>query len=187
MTVGPEYFDDMYADDPDPWGFESRWYERRKYAVTLASLPLERYGRAFEPGCSIGVLTALLAERVDELVAWEPHPQAAGRAAARLRSHPWVTVEEASIPDRWPEGVFDLVVLSEVAYYLDGAAFTRLLERLDGGLARGGDLVAVHFDGTTDYPRSAAEVHGSLDDVVGHEPLVSHRDEGFLLDVWRRA
>ena len=68
MTVGTEYFDGMYAASPDPWGFESRWYERRKYAVTMALLPAERYRDAFEPGCSIGVMTGLLAGRCDRLL-----------------------------------------------------------------------------------------------------------------------
>ena len=36
-------FDDMYARSDDPWGFTSRWYERRKYAISLAMLPQERY------------------------------------------------------------------------------------------------------------------------------------------------
>lgn len=37
----------------DPWDFESRWYEQRKYALSAAMLPKPRYRRAFEPGCSI--------------------------------------------------------------------------------------------------------------------------------------
>ena len=57
MTLSPSYFDDMYAANRDPWSLASRWYEQRKYAVTLACLTRPRYRRAFEPGCSIGVLT----------------------------------------------------------------------------------------------------------------------------------
>ena len=32
-------FEERYARDPDPWGFATRWYEARKYALTLAALP----------------------------------------------------------------------------------------------------------------------------------------------------
>jgi Nodulation protein S (NodS) len=68
MTTVPEtlragYFDGMYQAAADPWRFEDRWYERRKYAIALAMLPAERYRAAFEPGCSIGVLTRMLAPR----------------------------------------------------------------------------------------------------------------------------
>ncbi|KPC81578.1 SAM-dependent methyltransferase, partial [Streptomyces sp. NRRL F-6602] len=59
----------MYADAPDPWRLADRWYEHRKYTLTLASLPRRRYRRAFEPGCSVGVLTRMLAGRCEEVVA----------------------------------------------------------------------------------------------------------------------
>jgi hypothetical protein len=54
VTLPPAYFDAMYQAAADPWGFGDRWYEQRKYAVSLAMLPAVRYRSAFEPGCSIG-------------------------------------------------------------------------------------------------------------------------------------
>ena len=57
------YFTDMYAEASDPWGLAERWYEQRKYAITVAMLPQPRYRHAFEPGCSVGVLTERLAGR----------------------------------------------------------------------------------------------------------------------------
>ena len=48
-------FAELYAAG-DPWRADSL-YERRKRAVVLASLPRERYRRAFEPGCGAGELT----------------------------------------------------------------------------------------------------------------------------------
>ena len=33
------YFDRMYAGADDPWQLSARWYEQRKYAITLALLP----------------------------------------------------------------------------------------------------------------------------------------------------
>ncbi len=64
-----QYFEDLYAKDPDPWRFASSDYERRKYKVTLAALPRGRYARALEVGCSIGGLTQKLAARCDRLLA----------------------------------------------------------------------------------------------------------------------
>ena len=104
-SLGQEFFDDFYGDQPDPWGFESRWYERRKRAITMASLPRETFRRAFEPGCSIGVLTAELATRcrrgcwrpTSRSVRWSP-------PAARLSGIPGVRFEQRRIPDEWPSG-----------------------------------------------------------------------------------
>ena len=60
-SLGQQYFDGFYGSGVDPWGFETRWYEERKRAITLASLPRQRFRSAFEPGCAIGVLTQELA------------------------------------------------------------------------------------------------------------------------------
>jgi len=57
------YFDRIYSESEDPWQLGGRWYEQRKYAITLALLPYRRYRHAFEPGCSIGVLTEQLTAR----------------------------------------------------------------------------------------------------------------------------
>ena len=81
VTLPPAYFDAMYQGAADPWGFEDRWYEQRKYAVSLALLPAARYRSAFEPGCSIGVLTRMLAGRCDELLSCDV-------AAAAVRPRP---------------------------------------------------------------------------------------------------
>jgi protein-L-isoaspartate O-methyltransferase len=113
-----EYFERIYQEAEDPWGFATRWYEQRKYALTLAALPRERYRRAFEPGCSFGVLSELLAVRCDALIASDLVASVSARAAQRLRHFDHVRVDTGAIPDVWPEGHFDLIVLSEVAYYL---------------------------------------------------------------------
>ena len=57
------YFEEIYARDPDPWDFATSDYERAKYEATVAALPKTRYARGFEVGCSIGVLSRMLAAR----------------------------------------------------------------------------------------------------------------------------
>ena len=121
------YFTDMYASGPDPWGFESRWYEHRKYLLTVAALPDPRYAAAFEPGCSVGVLTSRLAGRCERLLATDIVPAALERAADRLRDADNVTLELRAVPEDWPPGPFDLVVLSEIAYYFDAPTLNGLV------------------------------------------------------------
>jgi hypothetical protein len=81
-TLGSGYFDAMYQAASDPWGFENRWYERRKYALSLALLPAERYRSAFEPGCSIGVFSEQLGSRCDALLCCDVAAARASRAVA---------------------------------------------------------------------------------------------------------
>ena len=49
QSLDQDFFDDFYGDQPDPWGFESRWYERRKRAITMASLPRDSFGVRSNP------------------------------------------------------------------------------------------------------------------------------------------
>jgi hypothetical protein len=188
MTLPPSYFAAMYAESEDPWGFESRWYECRKYALTLAALPRERYRRGFEPGCSIGVLTELLAGRCDSLLAADLAPAAVGAAAERMAPYGGVEVARLAIPHDWPEGRFDLIVLSEIGYYLSADDLELLLDRTVASLQPGGTLIAVHWrHAVPDYPLRGDDVH----DLIGSSPelhrLVHHDEEDLLLDVYETA
>ena len=180
------YFEDMYSEDHDPWGFATRWYERRKYAITLASLPREHYRRVFEPACSIGVLTEGLALRCDELIASDSAQTAVDDARKRLSAHPHVTVELQEVPRQWPEGRFDLIVLSEFAYFLDDADLALLVERTMASLDHDGHVIAVHYLPAGRIVQSADEVHAALrahPDLIG---TVTHREPEFVLDVFVR-
>lgn len=177
-------FDAAYARDEDPWRVQTRWYERRKRLATLAALPDERFGRALEIGCSIGVTTAGLAERVDDLLAVDVAPTAVERARARLADAPHVRLEVRDVGADWPEGAFDLVVMSEVGYYLDDAAFDRVVAALPGALGATGTLVACHWRHPEgDFRRSGDEVHARLAAVPGLHVLTRHEEDDFLLEV----
>lgn len=126
-----EYVRTMYARDPDPWGF--------------ASLPAARYRSGFEPGCSIGVLTRLLAGRCDMLLATDVVEAGLAQARARTADLPHVTVERRAVPDDWPPGTFELVVLSELGYYQRVDGLQRLLRGAVESLVPGGHLLAVHW------------------------------------------
>ncbi len=179
MSLPPSYFDEVYAAGDDPWGFTSRWYEQRKYALTLAALPEERYASGLEIGCSIGVLTADLAGRCKRLVAVDP--SAAALAQARTRVPAGVVLQQAAVPAGWPAGSYDLVVLSEVAYYLDSSALEVLLALVERDLAPGGTVVACHWrHPVADYPLTGDQVHEAL----SRWPRLSRiEEEDFLLDV----
>jgi SAM-dependent methyltransferase len=188
VTLGPAYFDTMYAASPDPWGFQDRWYEQRKHALSVAMLPRQRYAGAFEPGCSIGVLTELLARRCDHLLSCDLAGAAVRAAAERTRGLPNVQVERRSIPDDWPPGEFDLIVLSELLYYFGGADLDRVLDLAVKATRDGGTLLAVHWlHPVADYPRGGEEVHRRLAARAGIARLAQHRERDFLAEVYIRT
>ncbi|WP_162251716.1 PIG-L family deacetylase [Cellulomonas sp. Root137] len=177
-----EFFDATYGRHADPWGYTDRWYEERKRALTLAALPDARFGRVLEVGCGIGVLTAQLAERADDLLAVDVSAAAVERARERV---PGARVEVADIASRVPEGPFDLVVLSEVGYYLDRPTLVRVLGELRAQLAPGGTLLACHWRHPVEaYPLSGDDVHRVLRRTTDLTLLAEHREADLLLDVY---
>ena len=109
-----EYFDRMYFHSADPWNVSRNWYERRRHAILRAMLPQHRYRNAFEPGCSVGVLTELLAQRCDRVTATDVATAALDGASRRLRAsgrRDQVTLLRRSLDEPWPPSGFDLVVL----------------------------------------------------------------------------
>ena len=185
-STSRSYFEQMYRNHADPWGFESSLYEQRKYAVTVASLPRPRYRSAYEPGCSVGVLTELLATRCDRLLSSDIIPSALQRAEARLRKNPHVWIQERSIPDQWPSGPFDLVVLSEIAYYFDMTDLGCVMACVMDSTELGAHVVGVHWRGETNYPLTGERSHQIIAETPGLVTVVHHIEEEFVLDIWER-
>ncbi|MEU8997612.1 SAM-dependent methyltransferase [Streptomyces caniferus] len=189
MSTPPGYFATLYAASADPWDLAGRWYEQRKYALTLASLPRRRYRAGFEPGCSVGVLTRQLADRCDRLIAADRISAAVAAAAARTDDLPQVDVRCLAVPDQWPEGEgsFDLVVLSELLYYFDDATLRATLDRAVAGLEPGGTLVTVHWNHPVpEHVRTGPEVAGAVAAVPGLYLLSELRDADFTLQILLR-
>jgi SAM-dependent methyltransferase len=189
VTLDPGHFRERYSASPDPYGLAEHWYETRKYALTVALLPRERYGTAFEPGCSIGVLTARLASRCDTLLACDLDPGAVASARSRTAGLPGVRVEQRVVPSEWPtQQSFDLIIFSEILYYFDDADLDQMLRLGIGALRPDGHLLAVHWTHPApDQPRAGDEVH----EILAGDPrlalLAGYRDQDFTAEVYTHS
>ena len=181
-----DYFDAMFETTLDPWGFETSWYERRKFAMTVAALPKARYRRCLEPGCATGTLTELLADRCDSVLAYDFVPSVVRAAEARFADRPQVEIVEAEFPTYVPDGTGDLAIWSEVGYYLTDEGLAIAAANLDRWLEPTGHLVAVHYTGATNYPRHGHDVAVEIDRFGFLSRLVSVTDQRFELGVWER-
>lgn len=185
MRVDPASFEEPYARDGDPWDFATSAYEQQRYATTIGMIG-GRHHRCFEPGCSIGVLTEQLAARCDAVVAVDPSPSAIAAAQQRLSETTNVELHVGSVPEWWPSGSFDLIVMSELGYYWDRDGLAELVDRLGALRSPTADLVAVHWLGWSgDHLLHGSEVHDVLGEVLG-PPSEEHVHEMFIAAAWRR-
>lgn len=177
-TAPDTVLDELHRDADDPWGVETRWYERRKRALTLAVLPRERFRRGLEVGCSTGGLAADLAARCDRLLALDRSPVAVGRAQERLADLAHVEVAAYDVPGEWPIEPVDLVVVSEVGYFLSPRDVERLAERVAGILETDGVLVLCHWRHQgTGYVLDGAGVHALFERADLPPVVATYRDD----------
>lgn len=147
-----------------------------------------RYARAFEPGCAAGDLTVLLAQRCDYLLATDGSDRALAQTRDRLSTLHHVNVEKAWLPEDWPEGMFDLIVLSEFLYYLPAPDLDRLLRQVAGARTSNGAVVACHWRAPIEGCAIAGDaLHEVLHSRLGLPRVVHHQDDDFTLDVWQEG
>lgn len=189
LSLDARWFDEFYRRNPgDPWGFESRWYEQRKRALLMATLPAYELGSVLEIGCATGLLTAGLAARADAVIAMDAAATAVEIARARLRADTRVSVRHGRVPEDWPAGRFDTIVFSEVGYYFGPADLQRTLTRIDTSLADQGHVVACHWrHPVAEYPQTGDDVHEALRAVPGWETVSLHVEEDFVLELFARS
>jgi SAM-dependent methyltransferase len=145
-------FDALFRADPDPWQFETSGYERRKRAATLAALGEGRFAHAAEIGCATGLLARDLAPRCDALLAIDVSAGALQIASVNLRGFAHVTLQQSEVPSEPIGGPFDLIMLSEVLYFLSPAEVEETSQLAARALTPGGQCVLVNWTGPNDLP-----------------------------------
>lgn len=182
---GPQHFEALFRNSDDPWSFKTRWFEARKRAMTLACLPAMRYAHGFEPGCANGELSAELATRCDRLLVSDVSERAVGLARARLAGWPHAEVVQAHLPRDWPAGSFDLIVISELGYFLDAASVDTLADKTRAALRPGGTVLACHWRRPiAGCALDGDAVHRHLAQRLGMTVLTEVREADFILHAW---
>ena len=180
-------FEARYQVDPDPWGYTTSRYERDKYEATLAACGHGPFADALELGASIGVFSELLVPRCERLTTIDGAPTAVAAARRRLACLPHVDVILGEIPDAVPIRRFDLVVASEILYYLTASELSRIVGRLESVMLTGARLVAAHWrPAGPERPLSAEQVHAMLREQPWLQSVTCGGTDDYRLDVLER-
>lgn len=182
MKVDPSsagFFELKYQGAEDPWGFRSRSYELARYEQVVRWIDGQNFSGAYEPGCSIGELTARLAERCEHVDAIEISVTAAAQARDRCARFGHVDVRVADWRVVNPRGPVDLIVLSELGYYCSVSELEGILGRIHARAQPGATLLACHWLGESDDHRiHGDEVHGTIASTPGWYSVRSADFEG---------
>jgi cyclopropane fatty-acyl-phospholipid synthase-like methyltransferase len=181
-------FDRMYATTDDPWGYQVRWYEERKRNALLASLTRRSYDNVLEVGCGNGETSIALSPRAQQLLALDASARAVSLATKKLAGHPHVDVRQAVLPAEWPDGQFDLVVVSEMAYYLSDADFDDMLAKISNALNAHAEVVFCHWRhqiaGCSANGDSIHEKVRQWSIGAGLTSMLHHLEADFIIDVY---
>jgi len=138
-------FERLYLEKSDPWELRSSAYERQKYKRTLDRILEHRRGSesVLEVGCSVGIFTRQLAENFQQVVAIDFSDEAIARAAEYCGEESKIRFIRSNLQSLTLNAGFDVIVCSEILYYINrrhAAAVCRQLKRL---LAPNGVIVTV--------------------------------------------
>lgn len=184
-TLSADYFQSLYQNNTDPWNFEKSEYESEKYRATINYLPESQYLNGLEIGCSIGVLTNMLRKKCKALLSIDISETALAVAKKRLQSYPEVAFRVAAVPQNFPIGNYNLIVMSEVGYYLSMTDLLRVKKQIIDSLLPSGTLILVHWTHyVSDYPLSGDQVHETF--ITAKELIRTSykRTDDYRLDVF---
>ncbi len=183
-------FESVYGDDGDPWASgDARYrYQRRKYQVLVSLLPpARRYGRVLDLGCGLGAMARLLAGRADAVLGMDVALAAVEQARSLSADLAHVSFEQGDVLDlpRALDGSFDLIVISDVLYYLlplSDAVLKALAMRMADLLTPGGIcLLANHFFFAADAEsRRSRRIHRAFAWSPGLDVMSEHRRPFYL-------
>lgn len=94
-------------------------------------------------------------------------------------------VKQKKIPENFPEQKFDLIVISEVAYYLSLTELHEFIDQLKDSLTLQGEILCCHWRHTIqDFELDAHQVHHHLKQSLPFAHYLSLNDPDFIIDIW---
>jgi 2-polyprenyl-3-methyl-5-hydroxy-6-metoxy-1,4-benzoquinol methylase len=145
--ASPFCYNFIYRLARDPFTLAASSYEQKKQEDILKMVGSRRYQNALDIGCGCGISTSLLApycDRVQGVDFSEVAISLARKNTAQL-SHLAFTVADIRKLNLWEK--YDLVLCSEVLYYLKPLDLAFFVKNLEAWLKPGGWVIVVGWEG----------------------------------------
>ncbi|EAU42145.1 hypothetical protein FP2506_16969 [Fulvimarina pelagi HTCC2506] len=157
----PSHFSQLYADDGDPWHARASRYEIDKRADNCDQLKGLIFDSGLDIGCGEGHLARALVENgiAHAIHGVDRNEAIVARARRAHADIPALCFETRALPADLPEGRFDLVVVSELLYFLDERGLATLARLLAERMTLGAGLFLVNYRGETGTPLSGRAAH----------------------------
>lgn len=181
----PGEFDELFKESADPWDYDVAPYEQVRFARTIAALDGRHFRRGLEVACAAGSLTEMIAPHCEHLLAVDASRAALTHAKRRLAPWPNVDVRLARMPEQLPEGRFDLIMLSDMLYYLGLRGLQTFLAMLIDRAESGAMIVLVNYLGPMAIAlngEKAAEAAIALARLRGWRLTLHERNDTMRLD-----
>ncbi|MCE1248717.1 MAG: nodulation S family protein [Firmicutes bacterium] len=168
-----DFFESLYSLKKDPWNYENSEYEKEKYRRTLEILCDIPFETVLEAGCSEGVFTRMMSCICKTMTAADISQTAIDRAKEKNSDRCNIEFIQMDIEKEELSGKWDLIVCSEVLYYMDKPErIAAVRDKFISALNPGGHILLVHMRRLSDddsghpapitgYPSLGAKtVHG---------------------------
>lgn len=146
MTGTLAHLHRLYAHTDDPWDFDNSPYEQAKFFATRHALARSRYSSALELGCGNGALATHLASLCTNYTGIDAIERAVLAARQKVPEARFVL---GCYPCRLPDEKYDLVILSEILYFLTGANIAQLASDIVFYATRA-DIICTTYLGDTE-------------------------------------
>lgn len=163
MRVTLDGLKEKYRESSDPWNFRTSPYEQEKFLATRDALSRQHYHSALELGCGNGALAQHLAPVCDFYTGVDGVPRA---VAAARRAVPDATIVEGYFPCDLPSGDHDLIVLSEILYFLGHEDIRALAEQIARRWPQS-EILCVTYLGPTGNPLQGEEALEAFRQALG--------------------
>ncbi|KEZ15292.1 Glycosyl transferase family 2 [Sphingobium yanoikuyae] len=145
-----DYWEQIFAK-VDPWSYRNS-YETLKYDQTIELIGDQPIDHALEIACAEGEFTRRLAARTGHILATDIAPTAVARAAEACADLANCSFQRLDLLTEDPPGCYDLIVASEVLYYLDPDALSAFADKVARYLKPGGIFLTAHGNLLIDEP-----------------------------------